>query len=199
MVFHCTCDKVFGSRGSWNNHIRRVGCARPLITQPTKPSAPLTPPERQRNQPTDLPEPHPAPALPLSLSPHPPEQFDAPILAATPLPAPQQSTPYNRFATGRGKGGKGLGKGGAKRRRKDIRDSIQGISMPSIRRLARRGGVKRVSGSIYEEARGALKEFMEKVIRDAIIYTENANRKTITIMDVIYGLKRRGRTLYVSN
>jgi len=52
--------------------------------------------------------------------------------------------------TGRGKGGKGLGKGGAKRHRKVLRDNIQGITKPAIRRLARRGGVKRISGLIYE-------------------------------------------------
>ena len=72
---------------------------------------------------------------------------------------------------GRGKGGKGLGKGGAKRHRKVgkgfsknpifcihlctwlqvLRDNIQGITKPAIRRLARRGGVKRISGLIYEE------------------------------------------------
>ena len=54
---------------------------------------------------------------------------------------------------GRGKGGKGLGKGGAKRHRKVLRDNIQGITKPAIRRLARRGGVKRISGLIYEEVR----------------------------------------------
>ena len=78
--------------------------------------------------------------------------------------------------SGRGKGGKGLGKGGAKRHRKivslidhrfslvldlsssiltqdwnvstQLRDNIQGITKPAIRRLARRGGVKRISGLI---------------------------------------------------
>ena len=45
--------------------------------------------------------------------------------------------------SGRGKGGKGLGKGGAKRHRKVLRDNIQGITKPAILRLARRGGVKR--------------------------------------------------------
>ncbi len=59
--------------------------------------------------------------------------------------------------SGRGKGGKGLGKGGAKRHRKVLRDNIQGITKPAIRRLARRGGVKRISGLIYEETRGVLK------------------------------------------
>ncbi|KAG8457625.1 hypothetical protein KFE25_002289 [Diacronema lutheri] len=98
--------------------------------------------------------------------------------------------------TGRGKGGKGLGKGGAKRHRKVLRDNIQGITKPAIRRLARRGGVKRISGLIYEETRGVLKVFLENCIRDAVTYTEHARRKTVTAMDVVYALKRQGRTLY---
>ncbi|KAF2344680.1 CENP-T/Histone H4 histone fold [Trinorchestia longiramus] len=97
--------------------------------------------------------------------------------------------------TGRGKGGKGLGKGGAKRRRKVLRDNIQGITKPAIRRLARRG-VKRISGLIYEETRGVLKVFLENVIRDAVTYAEHAKRKTVTAMDVVYALKRQQRTLY---
>ncbi|XP_041787748.1 histone H4-like [Anopheles merus] len=94
------------------------------------------------------------------------------------------------------KGRKGLGKGGAKRHRKVLRDNIQGITKPAIRRLARRGGVKRISGLIYEETRGVLKVFLENVIRDAVTYTEHAKRKTVTAMDVVYALKRQGRTLY---
>ena len=103
---------------------------------------------------------------------------------------------YIAKMTGRGKGGKGLGKGGAKRHRKILRDNIQGITKPAIRRLARRGGVKRISGLIYEETRGVLKVFLENVIRDAVTYTEHAKRKTVTAMDVVYALKRQGRTLY---
>jgi len=98
--------------------------------------------------------------------------------------------------SGRGKGGKGLGKGGAKRHRKVLRDNIQGITKPAIRRLARRGGVKRISGLIYEEVRGVLKVFLEHVIRDAVTYTDHSRRKTVTAMDVVYALKRQGRTLY---
>ena len=151
--------------------------------------------------------------------------------------------------SGRGKGGKGLGKGGAKRHRKVLRDNIQGITVrrregrggagrgdgvkasrsrctpplppgqpprplphtpppptlpsplltlqkPAIRRLARRGGVKRISGLIYEETRGVLKVFLENVIRDSVTYTEHARRKTVTALDVVYALKRQGRTLY---
>ena len=95
-----------------------------------------------------------------------------------------------------GKGGKGLGKGGAKRHRKILRDNIQGITKPAIRRLARRGGVKRISAMIYEETRTVLKSFLEGVIRDAVTYTEHAKRKTVTSLDVVYALKRQGRTLY---
>jgi histone H4 len=73
---------------------------------------------------------------------------------------------------------------------------VQGITKPAIRRLARRGGVKRISGLIYEETRGVLKVFLENVIRDAVTYTEHARRKTVTALDVVYALKRQGRTLY---
>ncbi|XP_069054326.1 histone H4-like [Lepisosteus oculatus] len=96
--------------------------------------------------------------------------------------------------SGRGKGGKGLGKGGAKRHRKVLRDNIQGITKPAIRRLAHRGGVNRISRLNYEETRGVLKVFLENVT-----YTEHAKhakRKTVTAMDVVYALKRQGRTLY---
>jgi|SRR5579862_5303095 histone H3/H4 len=69
--------------------------------------------------------------------------------------------------------------------------ALEGITKPAIRRLARRGGVKRISGLIYEETRGVLKVFLEGVIRDAVTYTEHAKRKTVTSLDVVYALKRQ--------
>ncbi len=42
-------------------------------------------------------------------------------------------------------------------------NATAGITKPAIRRLARRGGVKRISGLIYEETRGVLKIFLENV------------------------------------
>ena len=104
--------------------------------------------------------------------------------------------------SGRGSVAKGLlfgkgGKGGAVRRhRKVLRDNLQGITQPAIRRLARRGGVKRISGLVYEETRGVLKVFLENVVRDSVTYTEHARRKTVSAMDVVYALKRQGRALY---
>ena len=35
-----------------------------------------------------------------------------------------------------------------------------------------------------------------QVIRDSVTYTEHAKRKTVTALDVVYALKRSGRTLY---
>jgi histone H3/H4 len=49
---------------------------------------------------------------------------------------------------------------------------------------------------ISKATRGVLKVFLENVIRDAVTYTEHAKRKTVTAMDVVYALKRQGRTLY---
>jgi len=98
---------------------------------------------------------------------------------------------------GRGKGGKGFGKIGAKRiSRKLLKENILGITKPAIRRLARRGGVKRISSLIYEETRNVLKQFLEGVVKDAVTYTEHAKRKTVTALDVVYALKRQGKTLY---
>lgn len=101
--------------------------------------------------------------------------------------------------SGKGGGGRGLGKGGVKRHRKQLKDTIVGISKPAIRRLARRGGVKRISQQIYEEGRSCLKVWLENVLRSTIAYTEHARRKTVTVNDVVYGLKRQGwrpQTLY---
>jgi hypothetical protein len=74
--------------------------------------------------------------------------LDASIVACSWLhvPRPSNNNILTRFLGG--KGGKGLGKGGAKRHRKILRDNIQGITKPAIRRLARRGGVKRISASM---------------------------------------------------
>jgi histone H4 len=105
-------------------------------------------------------------------------------------------SPKKPKTAGRGKGGKGIGKGGAKRHRKFLRDNIQGVTKPAIRRLARRGGVKRISGLVYEEIRGVLRVFLESVIRDAVTYTDHARRKTVHALDIVYALKRQGRSLY---
>jgi histone H4 len=98
---------------------------------------------------------------------------------------------------GKHRGGKSLI--GAKRHHNSIPNALQGITKPSIRRLARRGGVKRISGLIYEETRQVLRLFLENVLKDAVCYCDHARRKTVTAMDILYALKRGGRTLYGFN
>ena len=49
---------------------------------------------------------------------------------------------------------------------------------------------------MYEETRGVLKTFLDQVVKDSVTYTEHARRKTVTALDVIYALKRQGKTLY---
>ncbi|KAJ4315224.1 Histone H4 [Fusarium piperis] len=71
-----------------------------------------------------------------------------------------------------------------------------GVTKPAIRRLARRGGVKRISGDIYDETRVVLKSFLTTVIKDCVIYVEYRNAKTVTIGDVIHSLRRIGRPIY---
>lgn len=103
---------------------------------------------------------------------------------------------------GKGPFGKGVGKGVGKRgvfsRRhaKSVKSSLDGVTKASIRKLARRGGVKRLSSLIYDETRKVLVDFLKDVIGTSILYTEHARRKTVTVTDVIYALKKRGKALY---
>ena len=75
-------------------------------------------------------------------------------------------------------------------------NNLMDITDPTIRRLARRGGVKRISKGVYDETRGVLKEFLQRTIRDAIIYTEYVKRKTVTVNDILFSLKKQGQILY---
>jgi histone H4 len=84
----------------------------------------------------------------------------------------------------------------ALRHRKVLRDNIQGITAPAIRRLCRRGGVKRISQMTYEETRGVLKVFLENVIRDTVTYSEHARMTTVRVLHVVHALKMQGRPLY---
>ncbi|TAQ87559.1 hypothetical protein B7494_g4130 [Chlorociboria aeruginascens] len=79
---------------------------------------------------------------------------------------------------GKGKGAAGLGMGGAKRHRKVLKDSVSYITKGDIRRLARRGGVKRISGTMYAEVRGVLKSYLTGIVNDCVAIVEH-----ISILD----------------
>lgn len=71
------------------------------------------------------------------------------------LPAAHIPVRHVSFSAGQAASLLGLrGKGPKRfRHRKRLRDNIQGVTKASIRKLARRAGVKRISGLIYEETR----------------------------------------------
>ena len=100
---------------------------------------------------------------------------------------------------GKGKLGKQASKGKAKRIAKKIvssrANSIE-VTKGALRRLARRGGVKRISSNSYQSVREFCDSMVTRVTKDSIVYAEAAKRKTVTAMDVIYALKKNGKTLY---
>ena len=54
------------------------------------------------------------------------------------------------------------------------RNNIQGVTKAAIRKLARKGGCKRISALVYEEVRGVLKVFLENILKDTVCYTCHA-------------------------
>lgn len=116
---------------------------------------------------------------------------------------PPAARPSNRPRPGLGKtvptpgtGRKGIARVTKRSRRKLDRDTIRGITKGDIRRLARRGGVKRISGAIYDDVRACLVTHLRSILKDCATYVEHAQRRTITVVDVIFALKRQGRPIY---
>lgn len=82
------------------------------------------------------------------------------------------------------------------RRHKKVFDTSNVPTCPSIRCLARRGGVKRISKPVYEIVRAHLRDFLTGILGDALSYADYAHRKTITAHDIIYALKNKGIMYY---
>jgi len=87
---------------------------------------------------------------------------------------------------------KNIDKSEGNRQRKLLRDNISGLTKPAFRRILQRAGVKRVNGLIYEELRGITKAWLEKIIRDMVIFTEHARRKTAMLEDLEGSLSNNG-------
>ena len=104
--------------------------------------------------------------------------------------------------SGKGKGTKHRGKGGkfgAKRHHHFLNTSDpveKALTKPAIRRLARRSGIKRVANPYYKRTRKTFVKQLTKVVKDALIYAEHARRRTITLTDGLFALKRNGQTTY---
>ena len=81
--------------------------------------------------------------------------------------------------------------------KKFLYNSIQGITKSAMRRLAHVGGVKTMSGIIYEDIRDILKIFLEKQVYNSMVYTEFCRRKTVSVKDVEHALSRHGNQTLV--
>ena len=92
------------------------------------------------------------------------------------------------------------GKKGKLPQRRDIDfQDPRNITQPAIRRLARRGGVKRVNALIYPEVRRLAGNWLEKVMGDLIHITEYSKRSTITTKEVIHVLRNYDIRLYTGD
>ena len=85
---------------------------------------------------------------------------------------------------------------GAKKRSGKTGGKKGGISKGGIRRLARRAGVKRISAPVYDEVRSVLGEFITSVMTDTVTVLELTKKKTVSAAEVLYALKKAGKTLY---
>ncbi|KAK1729404.1 uncharacterized protein BDZ83DRAFT_31410 [Colletotrichum acutatum] len=66
----------------------------------------------------------------------------------------------------------------------------------SCSRLARRGGVKRISAMVYDDVRSAMKTWLESVLTDCVTYVEHRKMKTVQVTDVLHALARKGKPIY---
>ena len=102
-----------------------------------------------------------------------------------------------KWGAGAGKTGtRGVSKAKPPKRCTLIPDNLRAITKAAICCLARRGGIKRMTGHIYDLVRGVLKLFLIAVVKNAVIYAEHCKRRTVTVIDVAFALKGHGHTLY---
>lgn len=96
--------------------------------------------------------------------------------------------------------GKAAVKAGIKRhrntRQNDPALAQMGITKPAIKRLARRGGVKRIDHCIYDQMRGILSQYLDSTMRYAIQYCRHSRRKTVTRADIVMAVLKSGKRIY---
>lgn len=132
-----------------------------------------------------------------------------PLMLQTPSEHDQRNTHVSSAAPANlGKGPVGSGRKGVLRREKGSPSAVRrfkrqfhslrpaGLSHGDVRRLARRGGVKRMAGGIHQEVSTVLRSYLGAMIQDVAALAEYGRRMTVTLADVLLALKRRGTTMY---
>jgi histone H4 len=95
--------------------------------------------------------------------------------------------------SGKGKGGKGKGKGDKKTLTKDILDVFNDSA---LKKLARRGGVKRIGKPAFDGTRQHMDNIVNCIVRNCAIYMKHANRSTLKTAYVDASLKSVGLRIY---
>jgi histone H4 len=94
------------------------------------------------------------------------------------------------------KGKSAAGAESGKRVKKVVSANSAAVSQGSIRRLARRAGVKRISTPVYADIRSVLHTFVETTVKHATALTEYQKKKTVSASDIINALRKQGKALY---
>ena len=94
------------------------------------------------------------------------------------------------------KGKSAAGAESGKRVKKVVAANSAAVSQGSIRRLARRAGVKRISTPVYADIRSVLHTFVETTVKHATALTEHGKRKTVSAADIVAALRKQGRSIY---
>ncbi|KAK5939272.1 hypothetical protein PMZ80_008575 [Knufia obscura] len=70
------------------------------------------------------------------------------------------------------------------------------LNKPTIRRLARRGGIRRIKDDIYAEVQRVIRARLRDILSKAIELVEHQGRKTLTTIDVVYALRLLGNPIF---
>lgn len=84
----------------------------------------------------------------------------------------------------------------AQKRPRVLRGNVEGLTKGAIKRLAHKGGVKTISGLIYEDSRGIIKVYIEKIVEAAVKLTQHARKIVISREDVLESARVNGYPIY---
>jgi len=70
-----------------------------------------------------------------------------------------------------------------------------GFNMPAIKRMARRGGAKRISKNVLEESNLEIRKLLTAVVENVMVYMVDAKRKTILPEDVMDAAQRHYKSV----
>lgn len=87
---------------------------------------------------------------------------------------------------------------GGKRERKDT-VNYQLITKPTIERLMRHSGIEVISGTSISTVYQMIKEFLNKLLKDVVIYQQYKNKKTIKQEEVLMAIERLYKKFFLGD